>query len=276
MLENFIFENHLLQRFIGLENGVYLNSNDLRDFSWNYDTLNGRISRFYKSVRNRKIPLIVFCDSDEKAIEIKNKIFELSAVDVEARIPGKIYVGDYFLHGYVTGSKKTDYNLKKRLCGIELTFTSDDDYWYSVNKHTFIAGDEASGSIGGNTDYSFDYPYDYAVPLKGRNILCNSVGKCAFQLQIYGEVVNPTVIIGGHTYTINGAVGKGETLLIDSLAKTITLTTAYGNKINWLDKRGREQYIFEPIPSGFTSVSWLGTFGFDLTVIEKRSEPKWT
>ena len=271
MLENFIFENHLGQKLIGLENGVYLNSNDLRDYSWNYDTLNGRISRFYKSMKNRKIPLIVYCDSDEKAVDIKNRLFELSETDIEAKKPGKIYIGDYYLNGYITESKKSDYNLKKRLCRIELTFTSEDDKWYSMKKHTFVSGDDEAISIGGNTDY----PYDYALPLKGRNIVCDTVNKSAFQLLIYGEAVNPSVIIGGHTYAINGSVGKGETLLIDSLTKTITLTTAYGTQINWFDKRNREQYIFEPIPAGQNAVSWLGTFGFDLTVIEQRSEPKW-
>lgn len=276
MLENFIFENHIGQRFVGLENGVFFNSNDLRDFSWSYDSLNGRISRFYKKTGNKKIPLIVNCDSDEKAVLVKNLLTELSERDIVALKPGKIYVGDYYLNGYVTASKKKDYNLKKRLCRIELTFTSDDDAWYSTKKHTFISGDDGAVSIGGNADYPYDYAYDYALPLKGRNIVCDAVGKSAFQILIYGEAVNPSIIIGGHTYAINGAIGKGETLLIDSLTKTITLTTAYGNTVNWFDKRSREQYIFEPIPAGQNTVSWLGTFGFDLIVIEKRSEPKWT
>ena len=276
MLENFIFENHLGQKLIGLENGVYLNSNDLRDYSWSYDTLNGRISRFYKSMKDRKIPLIVYCDSDEKAVDIKNRLFELSETDIEANKPGKIYIGDYYLNGYITESKKSDYNLKKRLCRIELTFTSEKDKWYSMKMHSFKPGDNEAVTIGGQTDYPYDYAYDYALPLKGRNIVCNTVEKSAFQLCIFGEAVNPAVIIGGHTYAINGTVGKGETLLIDSLTKTIILTTAYGNKVNYFDKRSREQYIFEPIPAGLNSVSWVGTFGFELTVIEQRSEPKWT
>lgn len=124
--------------------------------------------------------------------------------------------------------------------------------------------------------YPYDYPYDYALPLISGNIVCDSIGNSDFRLLIYGEAVNPSVIIGGHIYAINGTVGKGETLLIDSLNRTITLTTAQGNKINWFDKRGREDYIFEPIPAGKNSVNWSGAFGFDLTVIEKRSEPRWT
>jgi hypothetical protein len=124
--------------------------------------------------------------------------------------------------------------------------------------------------------YPYDYPYDYGLSVVSNNIVCDSTGSNDFRLLIYGEAVNPSVVIGGHAYSINGSIGKGETLLIDSLTKTITLTTAMGNKINWFDKRGRKDYIFEPIPAGKSLVNWPGTFGFDLTVIEKRSEPLWT
>lgn len=125
-------------------------------------------------------------------------------------------------------------------------------------------------------DHPYDFPYDYAVAATGKNIVCDSVGKNEFRLLIYGEAANPSISIGGHTYAINGHVAAGETLLIDSIKKTITLTTATGSKINWYDKRNRDSYIFEPIPAGQNAVIWSGDFGFDLTVIEKRSEPKWT
>lgn len=276
MLEKFIFENHLGQRFEGLPNGVYLNYNDLRDYSWSYDTINNRISRFYRSMRDRTLPLVVKCDSDKKAVEVKNRLHELAEADIEAMIPGKIFVGDYYTSGFITGSVKSNYLITKRLCYIELTLTSEDPVWYREQTHTFLPDTGISIGIGGGTDYPYDYPYDYAISLKGKKILCDSIESNDFRLLIYGEVTNPSVEIGGHTYKINGSIGKGETLMIDSLTKKITLTTATGAKINWFDKRGREEYIFEPIPAGQNIVSWVGTFGFDLTVIEKRSEPRWT
>ena len=276
MLEKFIFENHLGQRFEGLPNGVYLNYNDLRDYSWSYDTINNRISRFYRSMRNRKLPLVIKCDSDKKAVEVKNRLYELAEVDIEAMIPGKIFVGDYYTIGYITDSVKSNYLITKRLCNIDLTLTSEDSAWYREQTHTFLPNTGSSIGIGGGTDYPYDYPYDYAISLKGKKIMCDSVGNNDFRLLIYGEATNPSVEIGGHTYAIKGTIGKGETLLIDSMTKTITLTTATGARINWFDKRGREEYIFEPIPAGQNTVSWVGTFGFDLTVIEKRSEPRWT
>ena len=276
MLDKFIFENHLGQRFDGLANGVYLNYSDLRDYSWNYDTINNRISRFYHGIKSRKIPLVIYGKTDEEAIATKNRLYELAEADIVANIPGKIFVGDYYTTGYITGSAKSNYLIRKKYCRIDLTLTSDDPVWYREQAYSFFPNAGNNSEIGGGVDYLYDYPYDYSYSFNGRKIVCNSVGASAFRMKIYGEATDPTIIINGHSYTINGTIGKGETLLIDSLNKTITLTTAVGKKINWFDKRGTEQYIFEPIPSGQITVTWAGSFGFDLTVIEKRSEPKWT
>lgn len=276
MLDKFIFENHLGQRFEGLENGVYLNYSDLRDYAWSYESINSRISRFYRSITKRKIPLVVCCKTENEAITIKNRLHELAESDIVAKLPGKVIVGDFYTKGYITGSKKTKYLNHKRMCHIELTLTSDDPAWYREHFFHFVPRSGGATSIGGGSDNPYDYPYDYALTLNGRKIVCDSIGSSAFKLKIYGEATKPSISIGGHTYAINGTIGNGETLLIDSLNKTITLTTATGNKVNWYDKRGRESYIFEPIPAGQNIVTWTGTFGFDLTVIEKRSEPKWT
>ncbi len=273
MLEKFVFENHLGQRFEGLPNGVYLNPSDLRDYSWNFDTINGRISRFYKGVTSRKIPLVVHCKSPAEAVAVMNRLHELAEADVVENIPGRIYVGDYYTNGFVTGSAKSEWRREHKHCKIELTLTSDDPAWYNEQAHSFFPSDGA-GFIGG-FDYPYDYPTDYALSMNGRKIVCNSVGSSAFRLQIYGEATNPAVIINGHKYTVNGTIGKGESLLIDSLRKTITLTTANGQKVNWFDNRGREDYIFEPLQAGQSTVTWSGSFGFVLTVVEKRSEPKW-
>ena len=276
MLDNFIYVNHLGIRFSGLENGVYLNYNTLRDYSWSHDTINSRISRFYRPITNHDLPLIVKCATDAEAVRVKNRLLEIAEADIEARLPGKVYVGEYYINGYITGSKKSDYLITKQLCGIQLTLTCDDAAWYWEQTHVFKPDTGGSATVGSGTDYAYDYAYDYALSLTGRTIVCNSTSPNHFRLRIYGAAVDPTVVIAGHTYAIKGTVGANESLLIDGLNKTITLTTASGQKVNWFDKRVRDSYIFEPIPPGQNTVSWLGNFGFDLTVIEKRSEPKWT
>ena len=276
MLENFIYENHLGQRFEGLANGVYLNSNDLRDYRWNYDTVNSRISRFYRQITNRALPLTVICKTDAEALEVKNRLMEIAEVDIEAMLPGKIIVGDYYTKGYITASVKSRYMIKKRYCKIDLTLTSEDPVWYREELHSFYAHDTGNSSDAEGTDYPWGYPREYVNASATDSITCNSVRDNAFIMKIYGEITNPAVTIGGHLYSINGTVKAGETLLIDNVTKTITLTKATGEKENWFDLRNRSSYIFEPIPPGQHLVVKNGTFGVDLTVIEKRSEPKWT
>lgn len=278
MLENFIYENHLGQRFVGLENGVYINSNDLRNYQWSYDTINGRISRFYRQTTNRKLPLTVICKTGDEAVSAKNRLLDIAEADIEAMAPGKIIIGDYYTKGYITESAKSDYMINRRYCKINLTFTSENDnsMWYREETRAFIPGSGAREVIGDGKDYPYEYQYDYAAPQEVNRIVCNSIRASDFRLKIYGQVTNPAVTINRHTYAINGTVNQGETLLIDSIAKTITLTTAMGTKINWFDHRNRENYIFQPIPAGINNITRNGSFGFDLTVIEKRSEPKWT
>lgn len=275
-LNNFVYENHLGQRFDSLANGVYLNHSNILDYSWNYDVVNDRISRFYRSTTKRSLPLVVIGKTEEEAKAARTRLFEIAEADIFAMLPGKIYVGEHYSIGFITASKKSRYLYNKRYCNLNLEFTSADPAWYLERTHTFLPGSGETIGVGGGKDYPFDYKYDFVLSTNGGKISCNSIGNNAFKLLIYGEAVNPQIVIGGHVYAINGTVGKRETLLIDSLAKTITLTTALGNKINWFDKRGREDYIFEPIPAGMNTVTWLGQFGFNLTVIEKRSEPKWT
>lgn len=276
MLDSFVFENHLGQRFNGLENNVFLNYNNLRDYSWSYEAVNSRITRFYNNITSRKIPLVICCDSSEEAFEVRNRLCEIAEADIEARLPGKVYIGDYYTTGYITASKKGNYLINKRLYTVELTLTSNDPTWYKESKIIFTQGETAMGGVGGGADYAYDYPHDYAVYKSKKTFNCDSVRGGAFRLLIYGPAVDPSVVIGNHIYTVYGTINQRETLLIDSLNKTITLTTITGSKVNWFDHRGRESYIFEPIAPGLNPVSRVGSFGFDLTVIEKRSEPKWT
>lgn len=276
MRENFIFENHLGRRFVGIDNGVYLNANELRDYSWDYDVINNRISRFYRGVTSRKIPLLVCCSTVEEANEVRNRLLELAEADIDAMLPGKIFTGDYYTTGFITASKKTDYRTHGRFCKLDLTLTSPDPSWSREEVHVFGSTDSGASASRSGFDFPFDYDYDYSVSTTSRQVVCDTIKPSKFKLRIYGEVTDPAVMINDHAYKVNGRVKAGETLLIDSLNKTITLTTATGSKVNWFANRDRHDYIFEPIPPGVNNVIYNGSFKFDLIVIEERSEPRWT
>lgn len=275
MLDKFIYVNHQGKRFEGLPNMVFLNYSSLRDYTWSYDTMNGRIARFYRSVTKRDVPLVICCNTASEARRTLNGLYDLVEADIEAMTPGRIYVGNYYTTGYITKSEKSKYLVDGRFCKITLALTSEDPAWYLETNYSFVPGEQSGNTTSTGTDYPYDYAYDYATFLRSRDILCESVGSGAFRLLIYGDCTNPALSIGDHQYTVTGAIGSGQTLLIDSTTKKITLTKADGKQENWFDHRGRESYIFEPIKPGYNTVAYNGTFGFDLTVISKRSEPKW-
>ena len=68
---------------------------------------------------------------------MKNRLLELAEVDIAEKLPGKIFVGEFYTNGYITASKKSEYLITKQLCKIELTLTSDDPAWYREQTHVF-------------------------------------------------------------------------------------------------------------------------------------------
>lgn len=141
-LNNFVYVNHLGQRFDSLANGVYLNHSNILDYSWNYDVVNERISRFYRSTTKRSLPLVVIGKTEEEAKAARNRLFEIAEVDVLAMLPGKIYVGEHYSPGFITASKKSRYLYNKRYCNLNLEFTSADPAWYYEKNYTFRKGGE--------------------------------------------------------------------------------------------------------------------------------------
>ena len=275
MREDFVFENHLGLRFVGADNGVFLNANELRDYSWSYDVINNRISRFFRGVTTRKIPLMVCCSSVAEANAARNRILDLAEADVIAMLPGKVFINGYYTTGYVTASKKTDYRMHGRYCLMELSLTSANPAWNREQLHVFGGDQGAAQQDRSGFDFPFDYKFDYSVTTTSRQIVCDTVKSSNFKLKIYGEATNPAVMVNGHVYEVTGMVRAGESLEINSLDKTVTLKTASGTTINWFNNRGRSNYVFEPIPPGVNNVMFNGSFKFDLTIIEERSEPKW-
>lgn len=278
MLEQFVYENHKGVRFEGLKHRCFLNHNTLRDYAWETQQINNRIARFKMGLTTRSIPIVFYGATEGETVAAMNRLYSIVDADIAAKLPGKVWINGQYTPGWITGSKKTDYLINKRLCRMELTLASDDPMWYTEKLYVFPAGAGNADKVdyGLGVDYPHDYAHDYALSVVGKAVQCDTAGAAAFRIKIYGEATNPAVVIAGHVYSINATIGKGETLLIDSASKTITLTTANGVKVNMFDARNRDSYIFEPIPPGRSVASRQGTFGFDLTLIEKRSEPRWT
>lgn len=144
-------------------------------------------------------------------------------------------------------------------------------------KTVAVVCDKGTGTAGcTGVGYPHGYPFDYGSDTVAQTIVNGGIVASSFRLTINGPCIDPAVSIAGHVYQVNTTVAEGQYLLIDSAAKTVTLQANDGTQTNVFNARNKDSYIFQEIPAGVNIVSWTGDFAFEVTLLEERSEPKWT
>lgn len=276
MLEKLTYENHIGEVFEFGKDGIYVNASDLHDYEWAATTKGDRISALTRKVSTRSLPVIILCDTAAKGTAARNRLLEVTEKDVLAMEPGKIILGGYYFKCFVTKSSKGSYLINKRYMALTLTLASDHPYWVKESTFAFRVGGNSTSGASAYLDFSYDYPFDYASSVVADKVNNGGFVGSNFRLTIYGPCSNPAVYINGHKYQVNCDVAESEYLTIDSVTKKIYLTKNDGTIENKFGVRNKESYVFEKIPAGSNAVTWEGDFGFDVTTIEERSEPKWT
>lgn len=273
MLEQLKYKNHVNEVFEFGKDGIFVNTNELHDYEWTVTKKGSRIASFDRDISKRKLPVVIICDTKEKGIAARNKLMEVVEKDVLAMKHGRIIIGDYYFKCFVTKSQKKNYLTTNRWMELTLTLTTDFPFWVKESTTSFgISG----GSTGKGLDSNFDYPFDYTSDVQENEI--NNTGFVAsdFRMTIFGVCSNPSIFVNGHEYKVNCDVASGEYLTIDSAERKIYLTANDGTTTNVFSLRNRDSYIFEKIVPGKSVVLWEGGYGFDITLLEERSEPKWT
>ncbi|MDQ5984290.1 MAG: hypothetical protein RUMPE_01337 [Eubacteriales bacterium SKADARSKE-1] len=270
-MANLKYINHLNETIEFYSENYFVDSYKLRDYSWNYDTDFNKIKNFNRlGVTSKKLTVSVLASSAQTAISLYNSLFETFEADVLAQSPGKFYIGDYYFTGFVSDSTKSSYSSAQNLLTLELNIISDTNIWTRETSYSFSKDQTISGH-----GYVYGYPYNYASGAN-KNILNDSLADSNFKLTIYGAASNPEVYFGDHLYSIETDLETNEYLEIDSKSKTIYKVQSDGTRVNALNSRDRDNYIFQKIPTGTVSVSWNNNFGFDITLFDERSEPKWS
>lgn len=274
MLEQLKYKNHLNEVFEFGKDGIFVDTSDLHDYEWKVTSKNNRISAFDYSVSKRTLPVIIICKTEEDGIAARNRLLEVTEKDIMAMQHGRVIIGDYYFRCFVTKSQKKDYLTNKRYMRITLTLTSDFPYW--VKETTSVFRKLGEGGGGQNLDMLHDLPYDFFSGMGSKTLNNTGFADTNFRMVIYGACTNPAVYVSGHLYQVNCELEATDYLTIDSITKKIFVTSNKGAITNAFNLRNRDSYIFTMIPPGRNSVTWEGDFGIDITLIEERSEPKWT
>ena len=278
MLDKITYTNHLNEKIVLGEFPYFANYSELRDYSWDYTETNNRILSFNKKIKKYKLPVVIMCKTEAEGFQKRNALFEIMEKDVLAQQYGTLQIGDYKLQCYVRENKKTDFLESKKHMKVTLSIVTDRPYWtkektYIFNTSGLVNGDASNTAF---LDFSYDFPYDFRNSLEMMEFSNGNFVQTAFRLTIYGACKNPQVLINGHAYEIFTTVEEREVLVVDSIEKTIKLIKVDGTIVNQFNLRNKESYIFKKIPAGDCSLARSDNFRFDLSLIEERSEPKWT
>lgn len=210
-----------------------------------------------------------------------NAFHDATEHDIMLMKPGKLIVDGYTIECYVVSSDTTASNDQSLESTNEVQIYCPYPFWLKETKYEIHA--TGADQIIDGLDFPFDLPCDLGVAGYRKVIAFDASIPLDFRLVFYGVITRPAININGHLYEVQVTVPQNSTLTISSIEKNdrekgVVLQYPSGTKTSVLYARNRESYIFEPITpkNGQIIITTAQTMDFDLYLIEKRSEPKWT
>lgn len=246
---------------------------DMRGREWDYTLGYRGITGASRPAREVELDAWVF---DRGQADEMRRVFDR---DVAMGTPGTLTVaGRWTQRAYVTAADVR--GIYGPAIAQRLTVVLLDGAWRREYMTSFLV-DEGGGGSYGYLDYAHDYAYDYSVPPKPDYVESTSYMPSPIRLVIYGPVLNPAITIGGNLYQVNTDVPSGGYVVVDGIDRAIASVTANGTVTNIFNAgvrgtgEGGGSYIFQPLPTGTSSVSWSKTFAFDLYYYDEEGEPPW-
>lgn len=263
---------------IVLNQGHYLVSgHDLRDFSWERTITTrpsgygGRV-RFSRPVQEKRISIGI--RGREQFAQNAAALLALTEPDILNNTPGRLYLGDQYLICFLSVESVVNHFAEKsNWVSKDLTVLVVEPFWRTERTYRFLAG--AAESVEDGKRYDLRYDYRYIASAASGTIDNSHYAPSQMIITVYGPAENPSITVGGRIYSIAASVSATQRIVIDQLQRRIESVTAAGERTNLFDYRDKENDIFLPVEPGVNTVIYDGSFDFDITLVQQRSEPLW-
>lgn len=254
---------------------------DLRNFSWDYTVTNkpsglgARVNRFTRASTEKTIKVVARGKTRAECVEALNCLHAVCEADVGAVKPGKLWLDGQYLLCFFGISSEIDawrggFHFLEKTVNVLATYP----FWYTEVTQQFRAGEVDSSPCGKR--YSGRYPYQYGTGYANKTLYNEHYSATPVVITIFGPCDDPQLYIGGNLYGLSGAgADEGERIVLDQVERTITRVSSTGAVTNLFDYRIKTSDPFTFIQPGNVSVQFSGEFGFDVKLMQQRSEPKW-
>lgn len=290
----------------------WMQTGDFLDYAWEYELSGKYVGKLRKSIQEKEFTVTIFGNTETQYAQNINFLHEAIEKDILEVTPGKLYFGEYYLSCFIFASEKSEwegfsYSMDNtfRLIQTDPSWIKETFYQFRPQKLPVKEQDTQYPVISGeiynekalenNTvlkEFPFDFarpsnikitypmfgfPFDFAATNYGRRTINNpSFADSNFILTVYGFADNPSIMIGGHPYTVYATIYKGERMVINSVDRTVLKIGRMGEVTSLYNSREKNISVFQKIPPGAHVITWPGSYGIDLTLLDERSEPKWS
>ena len=255
--------------------GTLMFGDDLAGWEWRSNA-----TRFSREARTYSVELVAQTTTQREEVE---RLLTLADYDTERGLPDKLVIDDWYINCNIVEGGVSNWYAASRTWQLKLQ--AKNPIWYRERTISFMPQSASNEQLTGH-DYPHDYPHDYGTSARGSQFENTSQTPCDFRLTVYGYAVNPSIYIAGNTYGVDTTVPDGGLLVIDSTKKrsmnrdSVVIKDKYGNATDAFKYRvrgieGSGSYIFQRIPQGLHNVTWEQSWGFDLTLIERRAALPW-
>lgn len=255
-------------RIVAAEPGV------VRGDSWDYKTGYRDLSYAVRKARKESVAVAMLDLADADALRLA------ADADLSAMSPGTLDFDGWTQRCYIAGMELKTRTRGAATVGLEVVLL--DGVWRKKDYWEFRPG-AGSGTVGTAHGYAYGYAYGYPYSEEtSREIEVASIVASPFRIIVYGPAVRPSVTVGQNRYQVSTDVPDGGYLLIDSIEGTVTKVAKNGYCTNCLPDAvlgggvGSGNYIFEDVPAGMSTVSYDGSFGWDLEVYREDGAVPWT
>lgn len=259
----------------------------LRSIGWTYTLGASNITSVTRAAREATLTV------SARSPETFDRLSTIFDAEMDALSPGRLVVGgEWSQRCYVS---KTSTSVAARIVDSPSTQSWTvillDGVWRRYGATVPHGGHvdptpSHPSSSDGFLDLPTDTPFDLTSPAAtGSNSHiytgARTVGGSNFILRIYGPCSDPAITIGSNMYQVHGTYSDGDVVTVDSVERTIKLVNASGVESNIFEKGERGDgkdsgsYIFQKIQGNNPTASSNGSFRYDVTLIEEKSDPTW-
>lgn len=286
---NVEYRNNFMEKVNFTEWPYMLTGGNLFDGQWDHIENDGHIQGWEKRIQNRNLSMDVSGTGLVSFEEAMNNLDDVLEKDVITGRAGRLYVGKSYMNCFLSTTEKDLWINDLGRAKVNLQVTSDYPYW--ITESTYVFGKKSemipdTDSVIG-LDYEYDYEYEYVYGFSEGSdgtlqyMVSDHYTDSGFKMTIYGPCINPAIRIAGHLYELKTTLYDGEYAVIDcstrySQDRSIFKVQIDGTKVDLFNSRNKQSDIFKRIPTGRSTVTWSGNFGFDVVLFGERGTPPWT